>query len=51
MKILLDTCVSGVAVRPALVGAGHDVVWTGDWENDPGDDAIRPMRIGKVASW
>lgn len=25
---------------PALVTAGHDVVWTGDWEQDPGDDAI-----------
>lgn len=40
MKILLDSCVSGLIVRPALVEAGHDVVWAGDWESDPGDEVI-----------
>ncbi len=39
MKILLDTCVWG-GVRQALSDAGHDVVWSGDWDQDPGDDAI-----------
>ncbi len=37
--LLLDTCVSPLA-RSALAVAGHDVVWAGDWETDPGDDAI-----------
>lgn len=39
MKILLDTCVWGGAVR-ILTDAGHDVIWTGSWERDPGDDEI-----------
>lgn len=39
MKVLLDTCLS-VQAREALEAAGHDVVWGGDWEVDPGDDAI-----------
>ena len=40
MKVLLDTCVAGSLVRPMLIDAGHDVVWSGDWESDPGDEAI-----------
>jgi predicted nuclease of predicted toxin-antitoxin system len=39
MKILLDTCVWGGS-RKTLEAAGHDVEWTGDWPQDPGDDAI-----------
>ena len=39
MKVLLDTCVS-VKAAEALRSHGHDVVWAGDWEVDPGDDAI-----------
>ena len=39
MKLLLDTCVWGGAA-PVLRQAGHDVVWAGDWNEDPGDDAI-----------
>lgn len=39
MKILLDTCVWGKA-RHELEAAGHDVVWSGDWPNDPGDEEI-----------
>ena len=39
MKLLLDTCVWGGAVTE-LRTAGHDVVWSGDWEEDPGDEAI-----------
>ncbi len=39
MKILLDTCVWG-GVRSVLEDAGHDVIWTGDWEQDPGDSEI-----------
>ncbi len=33
MKVLLDTCVWG-GVQQALSAAGHDVVWTGDWQQD-----------------
>lgn len=39
MKVLLDTCVAG-GVRDALQDAGHEVDWVGEWEQDPGDDAI-----------
>jgi len=39
MKILLDTCVWG-GTKNALIEAGHDVVWSGDWEMDPGDEEI-----------
>jgi len=39
VRVLLDTCVWGGAKAP-LAAAGHDVVWGGDWEEDPGDDEI-----------
>jgi predicted nuclease of predicted toxin-antitoxin system len=39
MRILLDTCVWGGAVRQ-LTELGHDVVWSGAWEADPGDREI-----------
>jgi predicted nuclease of predicted toxin-antitoxin system len=37
--ILLDSCVWG-GVRAELTAAGHDVIWTGDWPEDPGDEDI-----------
>jgi predicted nuclease of predicted toxin-antitoxin system len=39
MKVLLDTCVWGGAVG-VLDAAGHEVVWGGDWSEDPGDEEI-----------
>ena len=39
MKLLLDTCVWGGACQE-LEAAGHDVVWTGTWPLDPGDQEI-----------
>ncbi len=39
MKIMLDTCVWG-GVRKVLKVAGHNVIWTGDWDQDPGDMEI-----------
>jgi predicted nuclease of predicted toxin-antitoxin system len=39
MKVLLDTCVWGGTLT-TLANAGHDVIWTGDWEKDPGDTEI-----------
>jgi predicted nuclease of predicted toxin-antitoxin system len=39
MKVLLDTCVWGGVVQ-ALRNAGHDVIWAGEWDEDPGDDEI-----------
>ena len=39
MKLLLDACVWGGA-RKELRAAGHDVVWAGEWPEDPGDDEI-----------
>lgn len=40
MRILLDTCVAGPLLMPLLNEAGHDVIWSGHWEKDPGDAAI-----------
>jgi predicted nuclease of predicted toxin-antitoxin system len=39
VKVLLDTCISGTACAE-IASAGHDVLWTGDWTKDPGDDEI-----------
>jgi predicted nuclease of predicted toxin-antitoxin system len=39
MKILLDTCVWGEVLH-TLHNAGYDVIWSGNWEKDPGDDEI-----------
>ena len=39
MKLLLDICVWGGAAAE-LQTAGYDVVWSGEWEDDPGDEAI-----------
>jgi len=39
VRLLLDSCVWGAAVGP-LVAAGHDVVWSGSWPADPGDEEI-----------
>jgi predicted nuclease of predicted toxin-antitoxin system len=39
VKLLLDGCVWGKAADE-LRAAGHDVVWVGDWTDDPGDDVI-----------
>jgi predicted nuclease of predicted toxin-antitoxin system len=43
LKILLDSCVSPKAAD-ALRGT-HEVVWVGDWEKDPGDQAISDFAI------
>lgn len=39
MKILLDTCVWG-GVKAQLISANYDVIWTGDWLEDLGDEFI-----------
>ena len=39
MKLLLDTYVWGGA-KKTLESSGFDVVWTGDWSEDPGDEEI-----------
>ena len=39
MKLLLDACVWGGA-KNFLESQGHDVVWAGDWLEDPGDREI-----------
>ena len=39
MKLLLDSCVWGGA-KTELQAFGHDVVWCGDWDRDPGDEAV-----------
>ena len=49
MKILLDTCVWG-GVRINLEVAGHDVIWAGNWPEDPGDEEIlaRAHKEGRI---
>jgi predicted nuclease of predicted toxin-antitoxin system len=49
VKLLLDSCVWGGAVG-RLRAAGHDVVWSGDWPADPGDEEIlaRALSEGRV---
>jgi predicted nuclease of predicted toxin-antitoxin system len=49
VKLLLDACIWGGACR-ALQSKGHDVVWAGDWPEDPGDDEIleRAHREGRI---
>lgn len=51
MKLLLDSCICGQA-RKELEAAGHDVVWAGDWAEDPGDAEIlaRGRREGRVVA-
>ena len=39
MKLLLDACVWGGAATH-LRELAHDVVWAGDWSEDPGDVEI-----------
>jgi hypothetical protein len=36
MKFLLDACVWGGASNE-LRSAGHNVIWAGEWPDDPGD--------------
>jgi len=39
VKLLLDACVWGGA-KKFLESRGHDVVWAGEWLEDPGDREI-----------
>ncbi len=39
MKLLLDTCVWGGA-KLELATVDNDVIWAGDWPEDPGDEEI-----------
>ena len=39
MRVLLDTCVWGGAMGD-IQSAGHDVLWAGEWDEDPGDEEI-----------
>ncbi len=39
MKLLLDTCIWGGTVK-TLNECGYDVIWSGDWPVDPGDNEI-----------
>ena len=39
MKVILDTCISPIT-KLKLEEGGYDVIWTGDWQTDPGDEEI-----------
>ena len=39
MKVLLDSCIWPGA-KGQIGGAGHEVEWVGDWDQDPGDEAV-----------
>jgi predicted nuclease of predicted toxin-antitoxin system len=49
VKLLLDSCVWGGTLT-RLRAAGHDVVWSGEWPADPGDEEIlaRALAEGRV---
>jgi len=49
MKLLLDACVWGGACKE-IEAAGHDVIWAGEWIEDPGDEEIlaRAYSEGRV---
>ena len=49
MRVLLDTCVWGGA-KIELSRPGHDVIWGGDWETDPGDAEILALARSKYRS-
>lgn len=46
MKVLLDSCVWSRA-KAELIAAGHDVVWSGDWDRDPGDEEILRIAVSE----
>ena len=46
MKVLLDACVWGGACKE-LEAAGHDVLWAGEWIEDPGDEEILARAHGE----
>lgn len=39
MRVLLDSCVWRGALE-ALLQAEHDTEWVGNWDHDPGDEAV-----------
>lgn len=49
MRLLLDTCGWG-GTREQMETLGHDVIWAGDWPEDPGDEEIlaRAHRDGRI---
>jgi len=49
VKLLLDSCVPG-GLKTQLINSGYDVVWTGDWNEDPGDEEIlaTAFREGRI---
>lgn len=46
MNVLLDSCIAGSAAA-VVRAAGHDVLWTGDWPTDPGDDQILQFAVSE----
>ena len=46
MRLLLDACVWGGASEE-LIAAGHDVVWAGEWPENPGDMEILARAYGE----
>ena len=46
MRILLDTCVWGPA-QVELKAGGHDVIWAGDFDADPGDEEILSLAFAQ----
>ena len=46
MKLLLDSCVWGKA-QTVSKETGHDVIWAGEWSQDPGDGEILNIAINE----
>lgn len=49
MKLLLDSCISNKAQKELQV-ARYDVIWVGEWPEDPGDEEIlaRAYKEGRI---
>jgi len=50
MRVLLDACVWGKA-KAQLAASGHEVVWVGDWKEDPGDERYSLVPTLSIGFW
>lgn len=46
MKLLIDSCLPR-SLANVLTAEGHDTVWSGDWEHDPGDRRILELALAE----
>ena len=47
MRLLLDSCIWGGSADVLRAG-GHDVIWSGSWDEDPGDEELLKTPLPRV---